>query len=248
VSNILKINRIIIDGIWQFDHSFHSGINAIVVPNGHGKTTLLNIIQDALSLSNSSKRKDEPKLKGQKVLIEIELNNKVSTIKMITENNRTNYFILSSTIDKVVDKDFKKKTKDEITSILEEELGLVPYNYRNPKEKKNPLNNLGQAYRGFILIQDHQDEIIADYSAADVRRNVIQSWLRQSRESNEFEDKSVQYTTDIKNKEKELDSFNLFVKRNLNQLGCIIKELGIVEPQDLNLIFQTSNLMTDIYQ
>ncbi len=81
-SNSLKINRIKIEGIWTLDHKFKRGLNAVISANGHGKTTLIQIILAAIGFKD--KRKTEAKKNASKVFVEFLINGELKTVKMDT--------------------------------------------------------------------------------------------------------------------------------------------------------------------
>lgn len=217
VNHNLKIERVKIDGYWSLDHKFNNGLNAVITANKHGKSSLLKLIFRALGFND--KRTNELKNNCSKVLLELCINDKKKVIQMITKENNTKLSISNDKdIDDVEDDDFQSISISKLQEIIETELGLIPYNYRFPLEKKDKLNNLGQAYRAFYLMQNHEHEIICNFKAQDVRRNIIQSWLRNPTQSNQFEDKDIDFSVKIKEKKKDISLSKRNIKKRIRQL------------------------------
>lgn len=217
-SHSFKIERIRILGIWSLDHRFNDGLNAIITANKHGKTTLLNII--FVMMGFSDKRSNESKKNASTVYLEFSLNEKLKTIKMETIERKgkfkTHRYIQNGVpIEEYEQEKAKKISKDDINKIIEKDLGLCPYIFRNKIEEKYPLNNLRQAYRAFYLMQGKADEVISDWNATDIRRTVTQSFLRAIEDSNQFEDKSTDFGSKIK--EKTNERVSLIRNRNAKQ-------------------------------
>lgn len=252
-SNYLKINRIKIEGIWTLDHEFKGGLNAVITANKHGKTTLIQTILAAIGFSD--KRKNEAKKNASKVYLELLLNDKLKTIEMDTNETDKGYKTYLYLQDNVnIDGFDQKKSKmisrKDLNGLIEKEIGLNPYIYRDKVNKRYPLNNLNQSYRAFYLMQGKANEIISDYQAQDIRRTVTQSLLRSPKESNVFEDKSTDYGSQIKEKDKEKDA----IIRSTNKKQHQIKEYAIniisdkekIEEIDFNKIESIEKIIIDI--
>jgi hypothetical protein len=244
IPNIFKIQRVKLEGEWTFDYQFNNGLNAVITANKHGKTSLLKIIFRTLGFAD--KRPEELKKKVSKVHLEIEINEKKFVIQMITEGRKSKLQIAEGKqIENVKKRDFQSISGDKLQAFLEEELGLIPYNYRDPLNKKNKLNNLRQAYRAFYLLQNHANEIISNWTATDIRRNVIQSWLRHPDKSNQFEDKSTDYNSQINDLKKELESIKRNINKNIKKVIEICKELYKKDNSE-DLDFKEKEFLTDV--
>ncbi len=230
-SNRLKIRRIKIIGKWDLDYICKNGLNAIVAPNKHGKTTFLEIIFKCLGLRD--KRNKEAKENADQVFLEFELNNDYWTILMVTtrlseEKYRTTYLIQKNkTIDTFKKNEAEPIKGEDLINLIEKKLNFFPYVYRDKINNKNPLNNLGNVYRSFYLLQGHEQEIITDYAAADTRRIVIQSVLRNVNDSNMFEDRYIDLSNDLKESEAELEFSLRYLREHRTNIIKVLNDQKI---------------------
>ncbi len=93
-------------------------------------------------------------------------------------------------------------------------------------------------------------EIISDYQAQDIRRTVTQSLLRAPEDSNEFEDKSTDFGSKIKEKEKERETIIRTINKTQHQIkeyaGEIISDKNKINEIDFNKINPIEELISEI--
>lgn len=217
ISNLLYINRIKIDGSWELDHTFTNGINAIFSDNQRGKTTLVNLIFKGLAINNRTD--DICNQNVKELFLEIKLNEKKYTIRNDFSNRRKIFYTNDWNIDSFELSKPKKIPLESLKQLIEKEFNINEY--KRKEDSGTILNNLGQCYRAFYLIQGQIKDIIARFP--DVRRTVTKSFLRKPSQSNVFKDERLDLKIEKSSLEKVISSFKLNLDRDFTRLMEILK-------------------------
>lgn len=217
ISNLLYINRIKIDGNWVLDHTFTNGINAIFSDNQRGKTAIVNLIFKGLAINN--KTDDICNQNVKELFLEIKLNEKKYTIRNDFSKKRKIYYTNDWNIDSFELSKPKKIPLEDLKQLIEKEFNINEY--KRKEDSGTILNNLGQCYRAFYLMQGQIKEIIARFP--DVRRTVIKSFLRKPNQSNVFKDERLDLKIDRSDLKKVISSFKLNLDRDFTRLMEILK-------------------------
>lgn len=223
-SNILFLNRVKIGGNWEFDETFKNGITGIYGDNQKGKTTLINLIFKGLGISD--KTDDICNQNVKEIYIEFKLNEKKFTVKNdFSKSRRRAYLNDGWVIDHFNEDKSTKIQVIEIKNLIEREFNLNEYMRRD--HTNQILNNIGQCYRAFYLIQGTIREIIARFP--DIRRTVVKSLLREPRQPNIFKDKRIELKEKRSKLEKKIALERLNLKTNFVKVKDILSSSKVLD-------------------
>ena len=139
-SNNLFLNRVKIDGNWEFDENFNNGITGIHADNQKGKTTLINLIFKGLGISD--KTDDICNQNVKELYIEFKLNKKKFTVKSDFTKTRRRVYLNDGWVIDHFDEDKSKKVQiNEIKNLIEREFNINEYMRRDGSNQKLNTGN-----------------------------------------------------------------------------------------------------------